>query len=43
MNVSDIMTTNPVTISKRSTLFDALEAMAQVGCHHLPVIGSKVI
>lgn len=41
MNVSDIMTANPVTIEKGKTLFQALEAMAKVGCHHLPVTGSE--
>ena len=41
MNVSDIMTASPVTIEKGSSLFKALELMAEVGCHHLPVIGSE--
>lgn len=41
MNVADIMTANPVTIDKGKSLYDALEAMARVGCHHLPVIGSE--
>jgi acetoin utilization protein AcuB len=41
MNVSDIMTANPVTIDKGSSLYKALESMYQVGCHHLPVIGSE--
>jgi acetoin utilization protein AcuB len=40
MNVSDIMTRNPVTINSTSTVRDALEAMENVGCHHLPVINS---
>ena len=39
MNVSDIMTANPVTIKQHNTLGDALKAMERVGCHHLPVIG----
>jgi len=39
MNVSDIMTTNPVTIKQNNTLGDALKTMERVGCHHLPVIG----
>ncbi len=39
MNVSDIMTTNPVTIKQNDTLADALKTMERVGCHHLPVIG----
>jgi acetoin utilization protein AcuB len=41
MNVSQIMTVNPVTIRKGESLYAALQAMAQVGCHHLPVIGSE--
>lgn len=41
MNVFDIMTKNPVTIGKNSSLYEALETMARVGCHHLPVIGSE--
>jgi CBS domain-containing protein len=39
MNVSDIMTANPVTINQNKTLRDALETMETVGCHHLPVTG----
>jgi acetoin utilization protein AcuB len=39
MNVSDIMTANPVTIKQNSTLHEALKAMERVGCHHLPVLG----
>lgn len=39
MNVSDIMTANPVTISPDSPLHDALETMERVGCRHLPVTG----
>jgi acetoin utilization protein AcuB len=39
MNVSDIMTARPVTIDQDRTLREALEAMEQVGCHHLPVTG----
>jgi acetoin utilization protein AcuB len=39
MNVSDMMTANPVTIKQNSTLGDALRIMERVGCHHLPVIG----
>lgn len=41
MNVSDIMTRNPVTIRSGSTLREALEAMEKVGCHHLPVLSSE--
>jgi acetoin utilization protein AcuB len=39
MNVSDIMTLKPVTIKQENTIHMALETMARVGCHHLPVIG----
>ena len=38
MNVADIMTRNPVTIRPTNTVRDALEAMEEVGCHHLPVL-----
>ena len=41
MNVSDIMTVHPVTIAKGKSLYEALETMARIGCHHLPVIGSE--
>jgi acetoin utilization protein AcuB len=41
MNVVDIMTEKPVTISLDKTLCDALETMQSVGCHHLPVVGSN--
>ena len=41
MNVSDIMTRNPVTIRSTNTVREALEAMEQVGCHHLPVLSSE--
>jgi acetoin utilization protein AcuB len=37
MNVSDIMTANVVTIDKSQSLYDALRAMEEIGCHHLPV------
>lgn len=37
MNVSDIMTRKPVTIGQQQTLHEALQKMAGVGCHHLPV------
>lgn len=40
MNVADMMTPNPVTISQDRTLHDALEAMERIGCHHLPVLGA---
>jgi acetoin utilization protein AcuB len=38
MNVSDIMTRNPVIIHSAGTLREALETMERVGCHHLPVM-----
>lgn len=41
MNVSDIMTANPVTVSQEATLRQALEIMERVGCRHLPVIGHQ--
>jgi len=41
MNVSDVMTNNPVTISPDATLREALETMERVGCHHLPVISAN--
>jgi acetoin utilization protein AcuB len=40
MYVSDIMTARPVTIHQDVTLRRALEAMEQIGCHHLPVLNS---
>jgi len=40
MNVSDIMTERPVTIRPSNSLREALEAMEQVGCHHLPVVST---
>jgi acetoin utilization protein AcuB len=38
MNVSDLMTENPVTIQQDATLRAALETMDRAGCHHLPVV-----
>ena len=40
MNVSDLMTPNPVTIAQEATLREALQTMDRVGCHHLPVINA---
>lgn len=40
MNVSEIMTENPVTIDPYSSVFDALERMRAVHCHHLPVLSA---
>jgi acetoin utilization protein AcuB len=39
MNVVDIMTEKPVTISINRTLSQALTTMYTAGCHHLPVVG----
>lgn len=41
MNVSDLMTANPVTIQQDASLRSALETMEQVGCHHLPVVNQR--
>lgn len=38
MNVSDIMTKEPVTVRLDDTLRTALEIMERVNCRHLPVI-----
>ena len=40
MNVADIMTRKPATISHDSTLAVALEIMEQVDCRHLPVLSA---
>jgi CBS domain-containing protein len=40
MRVSNIMTTNPVTIRSDASLRQALETMAVIDCHHLPVMSS---
>ncbi len=37
MNVSDMMTPHPTTIRYDRTVKEAMEVMAQLGCHHLPV------
>jgi CBS domain-containing protein len=36
-----MMTARPVTIVQNGTLHQALEAMARIGCHHLPVLSSE--
>jgi CBS domain-containing protein len=41
MNVADMMTGKPVTISQNDSLRQALEAMARIGCHHLPVLSGE--
>jgi CBS domain-containing protein len=38
MNVSDIMTRDPVTTPSTAPLREAMETMDKVGCHHLPVL-----
>jgi acetoin utilization protein AcuB len=40
MNVSDIMTSHPTTIRNDRSVKEAIETMAQLGCHHLPVAAS---
>ena len=41
MNVADMMTAKPVTIYQNETLYRALDAMARVSCHHLPVLSHE--
>lgn len=41
MNVSDIMTKKPTTARLDTTLREALETMEELGCHHLPVLGTN--
>jgi acetoin utilization protein AcuB len=41
MNVSEIMTSNPVVVYQGETLDVALKKMWQVGCHHLPVLNRE--
>lgn len=41
MNVCDVMTVHPTTIGSEATLAEAIEAMRETGCHHLPVISSE--
>src|SRR5690242_14010438 len=41
MNVADMMTVRPVTIKQHETLRHALDAMAPLGCHHLPVLSRE--
>ncbi len=40
MNVSDLMTANPITVMVDETLLAALEKMDQHAIHHLPVLSS---
>jgi CBS domain-containing protein len=41
MNVADIMTAHPVTITSNATLAHALDTMQSIGCHHLPVLSAE--
>ena len=41
MVVSLIMTTNPITIKPDQSVSDALSAMLEIRCHHLPVMGQN--
>jgi CBS domain-containing protein len=41
MNVEDMMTARPITIYQTGTLHHALDAMARIGCHHLPVLSAE--
>ena len=41
MNVSDVMTAHPTTISPKATIAQALKTMEEIGCHHLPVISAE--
>lgn len=41
MNVSDVMTVHPITISSEATIADAVKTMRDTACHHLPVISDE--
>jgi len=41
MNISDMMTLHPTTITSEATLADAIQSMRDVGCHHLPVLSEE--
>jgi CBS domain-containing protein len=41
MNVCDIMTARPTTIGSEATLAEAITAMREIGCHHLPIISAE--
>lgn len=41
MNVSDVMTLHPATISPEATLTQAIGILRELGCHHLPVISAE--
>lgn len=39
--VSEVMTTAPVTVDVKATLFDAMMLMSEKGIHHLPVVDNQ--
>ena len=41
MNVCDVMTVHPITITSEATLAGAVAVMRTAGCHHLPVISAE--
>ena len=41
MNVSDLMTPQPITILSKATIAEALQKMRDRGCHHLPVLSRE--
>lgn len=40
LNIVDIMTEKPLTVHLDDTVHEALRRMDEVGCHHLPVVGT---
>jgi CBS domain-containing protein len=41
MNVSDLMTPQPVIIFSNASLAEVLQKMRDKGCHHLPVLSTE--
>jgi acetoin utilization protein AcuB len=41
MNVSDLMTLQPITILSKASIAEALQKMRDRGCHHLPVLSAE--
>jgi CBS domain-containing protein len=41
MNVSDLMTLQPITILSKASIAEALQKMRDTGCHHLPVLSRE--
>ncbi|PJF39718.1 MAG: CBS domain-containing protein [Chloroflexi bacterium] len=41
MNVHEIMTENPAFVQPTTTLYDTLNKMEAVGCHHMPVLSNS--